>query len=141
MVPSNNRYPRHVPRMSRNQNKEQSSYFVSSCSQHANGSCASVTPTCHVASLHCPGTKSTLYRLPSHMYAREYCRGVIPELVSAGAGERRVFARACATLFAGRVLCSVNDCCMCSCCRDNGPLQLALVRQHRVKPAPLFFPA
>jgi hypothetical protein len=69
-----------------------------------------------------------LYRLPSHLYARGYCHGVIPELVSADTVGGGVFARACATFFVGRVLCSVDHCRMCFCCRDNGPLRVALVR-------------
>jgi hypothetical protein len=28
---------------------------------------------------------------------------------------------------------------MCFCCRDNGPLQVALVRRRYITPAPLFF--
>jgi hypothetical protein len=141
MVLSDNRYPRHVSPMSRNQNKEQSHYLGSGCSLHANSSRALVRPTCHVALLHCSGTKTTLYYLPSHFACTQILPWCDSELGDRWHGVKRVFERACTTRSLGRILCLVKGCCVCFCCRDGGAWQLALVRRHSANLRLCFSPA
>lgn len=79
------------------ENKEQRPCLTCGCLPHVNGSCTTISPSCHVASSYWSGMKCTKKQFPDSFAYAANDGGVMPEVVSATMSGDAFLAGSCAT--------------------------------------------
>lgn len=121
------------------ENKEQRRCLTCGCLPHVNGSCTTISPSCHVASSYWSEMKCTKKQFPDSFAYAANDGGVMPEVVSATMSGDAFLAESCATSGASSPavftlpLFSTGFCADCS-------LQSTLVRRHEAQ-SPFVCPA